>query len=86
MPVLSKLEYGLCIWRGTYVTTLKPLLVLQTSLVRHVSNSHKLEPTDELYLSNMRYFHYVQVDGHLNNLLFVGTGTNFLTTFVLKEQ
>lgn len=75
MSVYSKLEYGLCIWRGTYVTTLKPLLVLQTSLVQ----------TDELYLKNMKYFHYIQVDGHLNNLLFVGTGTNVLTTFVLKE-
>lgn len=86
MSVHSKLEYGLRIWRGTYATTFKPLLVLQTSLVRHVSNSHKLEPTDELYLSNMKYFLCIQVDGYLNNPLFVGTGTNFLTTFVLKKQ
>lgn len=62
MPDHCKLEYGLCIWRGTYATTFKLLLVLQTSLVRHVSNGHKLEPTDELYLSNMKYFHYIQVD------------------------
>lgn len=39
---------GLCIKGGTYVITLyRPTLnILQTSVVRHVSNSHKLKQTD----------------------------------------
>lgn len=45
----SKLEYGITIWGGTYTSTLKPLIVIQKSFMRHIANCHKYAHTDPLF-------------------------------------
>ncbi len=47
--ISSKLEYGLCIWGGTYITSLKPLIILQKCFIRLVLNRHRLEHTQHLF-------------------------------------
>lgn len=47
--VNSKLEYGLAVWGGTYLTTLKPLIVLQKSYMRSILNRPRLEHTEPLF-------------------------------------
>lgn len=41
--VSSKLEYGLCVWGGTY------LVILQKCFVRLIFNKHKLDHTKQLF-------------------------------------
>ncbi len=47
--ISSKIEYGIEIWGGTYVTTLKPIVTLQKCFVRLVSNKRKFEHTEPLF-------------------------------------
>lgn len=47
--ISSKIEYGLEIWGGTYITTLKPIIILQKCFIRLVSNKAKLEHTEPLF-------------------------------------
>jgi hypothetical protein len=47
----SKLDYGLSIWGGTYITTLKPLFVIQKSFMRHIAKCPRLTHTEPLFLT-----------------------------------
>lgn len=56
----SKIEYGISVWEGTYVTTLKPLIVLQKSFVRHVAKCQKYAHTDLLF-KDLRILHILNL-------------------------
>lgn len=47
----SKLEYGIEIWGGTYLTTLKPLVTLQKTFIRIMLNKLRTEPSLPLFQS-----------------------------------
>lgn len=46
----SKLEYGISIWGGTYLTSMRPLIILQKCFVTIILNRHRLEHTDQLFI------------------------------------
>lgn len=47
----SRLSYGLVCWGGTYVSTLYPIIVLQKSFIRILSNAHITEHSWPLFIN-----------------------------------
>lgn len=45
----SKLEYGIGIWGGTFITALKPIILLQMTFVRIVAGKSKYEHSEPIF-------------------------------------